>query len=198
MKIKNIIKDIKGKFKLPKKSYYIGKIVHGSPYFNPRNFSSSIIIIKKVTKKSDEEINKLSEWGKTIRSNIYNLPMVLRSKFWVIKIFKNYYWIEIGWPFKIVNYDLGWKDKWNSPRFEWAPSFQIWFFKWQFCIWWIAPTISTKNCNDTYWEMILWYLRYSDKDMSKARKTWGWTDYDTKQSTWNDEYTTDLQYLAQY
>jgi hypothetical protein len=87
-----------------------------------------------------------------------------------------------GWPIMIVKYDLGWKDKYETPRFEWSPSFQIWFFKWQFCIWWIAPT----KDSDNYWEMVLWYLNYSNKDINKARDTWGWTDYNTKLSTWNE------------
>lgn len=193
MTIREINKAIKGVFKLPIKKYHIGRQAYGTPYFNPRNFSPSIIRIKKVTKKSDEEINKLTDWGRTIRSNIYNLPMVLRSKFWVIKLFGNYYWIEIGWPIAIRTIDLGWKDKFDTPRFEWNPSFQIWFFKWQFCIHWKAPIEN----EDTYWEMVLWYLRYANKDINKARDTWPWRQYDTKQSTWNDECL-NLQYLVQY
>jgi len=188
MKIKEIIKNIKGVFKLPVKKYYIGKQIYGTPYFAPMNFSSNIIRIKKVTKKSEKEISKLSNWAKTVKSNMYNLPMVSRSKFWVIKLFNNYYWIEIGWPIKCINYDLGWKDKFETPRFEWCPSFQIWFFNWQFCIYWNAPKIETNKCDDTYWEMVLWYLNYSDKDISKAKDTWKWNDYDTKESTWNDKY----------
>lgn len=197
MSIVEIIKQIKGVFKLPVRKYYIGKQIYGSPYFNPRNFSPSIIKIKKVTKKSDEEISKLSDWAKKSKTNLYNLPMVLRSKFWVVKLFGSYYWIEIGYPIKIANFGLGWKDKYETPRFEWCPSFQIWFFIWQFCIHWDAPKIESEKSNDTYWEMILWYLKYSDKDINKARDTWGWINYDTKLSTWNDQYL-DLQYLAQY
>lgn len=184
MNIKTIKQNIKNVFKLPIKKYYLGKLKYGTPYFYPINFSSSIIKIKQITKKSDEEINKLTDSGKTIKSNIYNLPMVLRSKFWIIKLFGKYYWIEIGSPIKICKYDLGWKDKFDSPRFEWSPSFQIYFFNWQFCIWWTSPD---KN-DDLYYEMILWYLFYANKDIKLAKDTWGWVNYYTKESTWNDNY----------
>ena len=79
---------------------------------------------------------------------------------------------------------MGWKDKFNSPRFEWTPSFQIWFFNLQFCIHWAAPD----NNNDLYYETILWYMKYANKDIYEAEKTWGWINYETKESTWNKEY----------
>jgi hypothetical protein len=165
MTIKQIKKDIKGVFKLPVKKYYIGKIQHGCPYFYPWYFNSNILTIRKE-----------------------------RAQFLRCRYFKLFgYEISYGWPIKIVNYDLGWKDKFESPRFEWSPSFQIYFFKWQFCIWWVSPT----KDKDHYWEMVLWYLHYSDKDIEKARETWGWVDFNTKLSTWND-HNLDLQYLAQY
>ena len=158
MTIKKIKQNIKGVFKLPIKKYYIGKIWYGTPYFYPWNFNKTILTIRKE-----------------------------RPKFKRCKYFKLFgYEISYGWPIKIVNYDLGWKDKFYTPRFEWNPSFQIWFFNWQFCIHWIAPLKET--IEDTYWEMILWYLNYSDKDIINARSTWGWKDVDTNMSTWNDNY----------
>jgi hypothetical protein len=151
MTIKEIKRNIKGVFKLPIKSYYLGKIYHGTPYFNPWNFCGSIV-------KSKKQFDRCKHF----------------------KLFNKEF--SYGWPIMIVKYDLGWKDKYETPRFEWSPSFQIWFFKWQFCIWWIAPT----KDSDNYWEMVLWYLNYSNKDINKARDTWGWTDYNTKLSTWNE------------
>jgi hypothetical protein len=158
MNIKEIKQSIKGVFKLPVKSYYFGKIEHGCPYFYPWNFNKTILTIRK------------------------ERPMFLRCKYF--KLFNRE--ISYGWPIKVVKYDLGWKDKFNSPRFEWSPSFQIYFFKWQFCMWWVTP-IEDRN-NDNYWEQILWYLHYSDKDVNKARDTWGWVDHYTKLSTWKDKY----------
>ena len=53
------------------------------------------------------------------------------------------------------------------------------FFKWEFTI---------RYGDDQYWEQVLWYLKYSGKDLKKAEETWGWIDYDTKESTWNKNY----------
>lgn len=154
MKTKDIIKDTKGVFKPPRKSYYLGKIVHGCPYFSPWNFNETILTIRK------------------------QRPQYLRCNYF--KLFG--YEISYGWPIAIVKYDLGWKDKFDSPRLEWSPSFQIWFFWWQFCIWWVSPA----KDQDNYWEQVLWFLKYSDKDINKARDTWGWIDHTTKQSTWDE------------
>ena len=111
MKIKEIKKNIKGVFKLPVKRYYIGKIVHGCPYFYPWNFNQTILTIRRTR------------------------PQYLGCNYF--KLFG--YEVSYGWPISIVKYDLGWKDKYDSPRFEWSPSFQIYFFKWQFCVWWVSP-----------------------------------------------------------
>lgn len=194
MKINKIIDEISGIFVPPNKRYYFGKLKHGSPYFYPRNYMSSIIRIRKLKLKTLKEQQKyFKEYTHLIYkkdSKFSNLPFVRRNKEWIIKIFRNYYLIQIGWPFAIVNYGLGWKDKYDTPRFEWTPSFQILFFGIQFCIWWNAPIFDNEEHidNDLYYEMILWYLYYSDKNIKKAKETWGWIDGETKLSTWNDEY----------
>jgi hypothetical protein len=156
MKLSYIKKNIKGVFKLPKKRYYFGRLRHGSPIYFPRNFNSTILTIRKVK------------------------PQFLRCK--SFKLFG--YNISYGTPVTYVKYELFWKDKFDSPRHEFNPSFQILLFNWQFCIWWCAPD----GDDDKYYEMILWYLLYSDKDINKAKETWGWVNYDTKKSTWNDNY----------
>jgi hypothetical protein len=124
MKTKQLLQEIKGVFKPPKKRYYFGKLQHGSPYYTPT-------------------------------------PKVCME--------------HVG---------LGWKDKYFVPIMEWAPQFHIRFFNLQFVIWWEAPD----GNSDLYYEMILWWLNYSNKDIVKAEKTWGWTDYNTKKSTWNKDY----------
>jgi hypothetical protein len=155
MTIKEFKQDIKGVFKQPIKSYYIGKIVHGSPYFDPMHFNKTILTIRD------------------------KRPQFLRCKYF--KLFGKE--VSYGWPIKIHSYGIGWKDKWDSPRFEWTPSFQIWLFRWQFCIWWNAPD----NDNDSYYEQTLWYLKYSQKDIVKAQNTWGWINQ-KGESTWKKEY----------
>lgn len=151
-----ILKEIKNVFKPPKKIYYLGKLIYGTPYFYPWNFNQQILTIRK------------------------QRPKYLRCNYF--KLFG--YEISYGYPIYITWYDLGWKDKFETPRFEWSPAFQIYFFKWQFCIFWNAPD----DDNDLYYEMILWYLHYSKKDIKKAEETWGWCNYDTKKSTWNNDY----------
>lgn len=176
------LKDIKNSpFKPPIKKYYLGRLRHGTPYFNPRNFCSSIFRFRKLklnpVKEVEEQTNKWTREAKKFS----NLPMVRRSKDWIVSILGDYYWIQVGWPIKIHSNDLGWKDKWDSPRYEHSPSWILFFFKWQFCIWWLAPN----KTPDNYWEMFLWWKVYSGKDIKKAEKTWGWVNTTTKESTWN-------------
>lgn len=156
MKIREIIKQTSGVFKKPVRRYYFGKTVYGSPYFYPWNFNSTILTIRK------------------------EKPKFLRCKYF--KLFG--YEVSYGWPISFKSTGLGWKDKWESPRFEWCPSYMIFFFRWQFCIFWNAPD----GKDDKYYEMILRYLKYANKDIKKAEEDWGWVDYDTKKSTWNKDY----------
>ena len=171
----------------PIKKYYFGKIVHGAPYFEPWGFCPTIFKFRKLklqNKDKYEEIVNKHPWEKD-KAKFTNLPMVRRSKDWIFKIFNQYYWLQVGWPFAIKTTDLGWKDKYDSPRFEWLPSFQILFFNWQFCIHWTGPDL---KYSDLYYEMYLWYKNYCNRDIVKARNTWGWQDSNTKESTWNEDY----------
>ena len=62
--------------------------------------------------------------------------------------------------------------------------YYIFFFNWQFCIWWTAPD----GNNDKYYEMILHWKYTCKKDIIKAERDWGWVDMKTKLSTWNKDY----------
>ena len=161
MKIKELKKEIKGVFVLPKKKYYFGRARLGAPYMFPRNYCSSIIEIRK-------------EKPRFNRLNNFQLGK---------------YFIFYGYPIKISKVQLGWKDKYNSPRFEWQPQFHIFMFGLQFIIFWNAPD----NNNVKYYEMILHYLYYSDKDIKKAKETWNWQDFESKQSTWDKKYLINLR-----
>jgi len=181
------LKEIKEAFVAPKRNYYLGWAQFGTPYFFPRNFNSTILTTKRLILKSEQELmafKKRYPYLKADNANFKNLPTVRRAKSWIYKLFGNWYYLEIGKPFAIVRNELGWKDKWNTPRFEWSPAFYIFFFKWQFVIWWTAPD----GDNDLYYEMVLWWLKYSNKDLKKAEETWRWQDAHTKKSTWNSKY----------
>lgn len=70
---------------------------------------------------------------------------------------------------------LLWKDKFNSPRCERCPTIQ---FQWL----WFA--LYLEKGDDSYWEQWLWINEYCDGDIIKAEQTWGWVDFETKESTW--------------
>ena len=82
-------------------------------------------------------------------------------------------------PIWIYKRELLWKDKFETPRIEFIPYFSIRFFKWEFTV--LYGT-------DSYWEQVLWYLKYCNKDIKKAEETWGWIDCTTNKSSWNKDY----------
>jgi hypothetical protein len=180
-----ILKQIKNSpFKYPKKKHYIGETFFGAPYFYPRPFNANILTFRKLIETPQEELDKLSNsWMKEAK-RFKNKPLVYNKSTWIFKLLGCYYYLSIGSPIWITWHGLGWKDKYDSPRFEWRPSFYIFFFKWQLVIWWGAPD----GDDDRYYEMILWYLHYSKKNIIQAEETWGWVDYTNKKSTWNNEY----------
>ena len=55
MKIKELLKEIKGVFKPPKKKYYFGRLAFGIPYFYPCNFHSTILSVRKLKPRTEEE-----------------------------------------------------------------------------------------------------------------------------------------------
>ncbi len=153
--MKTVLDEVKGIFVKPKKRYYLGSSDSGYMYRRPRKFNPTILSVSKNKLKYDQ--NYFDVFG---------------------------YRIKFGYPIWLTKRDLGWKDKFNSPRYEFSPLFSIFFFKWQFSIVWDAPD----GDNDKYYEMILHYLYYSDKDIKKSKSSWGWVDSETKQSTWDDDY----------
>jgi len=178
MKLKEITSS---PFLPPVKKYYLGKLRHGTPYFWPRGFHTTIFSFRKLKLTPQEDLDKMVNDHVRKSRKFSNLPRYNRSKEYIFKLFGRYFWFSIGSPIKIAKGDLGWKDKFESPRFEWSPFYMICFFNWQFCIHWTAPT----KDEDRYWEMVLWYLYYADKDIKKAKSTWPWVDGTTKKSTWD-------------
>ena len=94
----------------------------------------------------------------------------------------------------IMSVDVGWKDKFNSPRYEYPPAIWIHLFGINLIWYW---DIKRDGYTDDYWEQALWYLYYyrnisygrlDSPDIEKAKKSWPWTDVRTNESTWNDNY----------
>lgn len=175
-------------FKSPTLRIYWGKLRYGTPYFFPMGFNRYIISIKKLNlRKSEEYEQRLAKMPYQANIAKYtNWPMVRRSKYWVVNIFKTPYYITIGRPIAFYKVRLGWKDKFSSPRFEWAPTLGVIFFNWQLHIYLESP-----GDFDNYWEQILWTEFYSDGCIKKAKKTWPWRDHETNKSSWDNKYLKD-------
>ena len=94
---------------------------------------------------------------------------------------------KIGFDFV----ELGWKTKWESYIFEWAPRISFVFFKWQIAVIFVVPEA------DHYWESWLYYTRKTDKTKSiperiaqckkEAPCTWT-THYPNKEKETTDYY----------
>lgn len=102
----NLFKEIKGVFPQPRKKFYFGKIVYGTPYFNPWNFVSTIIKCRKLSLKPVEKIIEYeTKYPHLIKHNktykFSNYPVVHRSKEWVFQLFNSFYFLQIGWPIYI-------------------------------------------------------------------------------------------------
>jgi hypothetical protein len=186
-KLKELIKLIKeSPFKPLVKKWYVGKIIHGSPYFNPMGFHPTIFSIRKLKlrdEKSYEKIIKDRPWLNN-SERYSNLPMVRRTKNKIISFMGNNYYISWGSPISYVEVSLGWKDKYDTPRFEWGPSKMFYFFKWQVCVFYKPENITSGISK--YWEMYLWWKYYSLQNLPIAKSTWGWVDGNTKESTWDN------------
>lgn len=108
-------------------------------------------------------------------------------------------WFPMLWCSKpayihIMSVDVGWKDKFDSPRYEYPPAIWIHLFKLNLIWYWELPN---EKYMDDYWEQALWYLYYYKNisygrldapDIKKAKESWPWEDIRTKQSSWNDKY----------
>ena len=108
-------------------------------------------------------------------------------------------WFPMIWCSKpayihIMSVDVGWKDKFDSPRYEYPPAIWIHLFKLNLIWYWELPN---EKYMDDYWEQALWYLYYyknisygrlNAPDIKKAKESWPWEDMRTKQSSWNDKY----------
>lgn len=179
----SIIKEIKkSPFKNPTKRYYLGKIKFGTPYFTPRGFSPTIIKLRKLKRRNRLEYDKARPRLIHDRDSAKyeNIPEIRRCKDWIFKFLDFWFWLELGSPIKISKSDLNWKEKFGTPRFQSAPSYMIFFFWWQFCIYYESPN----KTNHHYWEMFLWWKHWSDKDLDKAKSTWPWVH--KGKSTWDD------------
>jgi hypothetical protein len=93
---------------------------------------------------------------------------------WKIKFYKNYFF-----TFKPILFKTGlrWKDKFETPRCESPPRFDFQ---------WLGFGIYGWQGDDDWWEQWLWIYKYNDGDIEKAKETWPWYKWETKESSWVD------------
>ena len=104
-------------------------------------------------------------------------------------------WSPVVWCSKpayihIMSEDVGWKDKYGTPRYEWPPYIWIYLFGISMVIYWELPE-HQRGKEDDYWEQALWYLYYNIGhvgDIEYAKKTWPWANMETNETTWSDKY----------
>ena len=114
---------------------------------------------------------------------LFKVPK-LKFYFGKIKHFPVYYF-RVGTLFSLGAIDVQWKDKYDTPRHEQNPIIYITFFNVG-----ILFEFTWGNCyNDLdYWEQVIYTIYYCNSDVKKAKQTWPWQDFETKKSSWNDNY----------
>ena len=148
------------------------------------------------------------DWRKYLYISLENPFKTMNELKGVFKPLTNYVkvsrkdWSPAMWCSKpayihIMSEDLGWKDKFGTPRYEWPPYIWIYLFGLNIIFYWELPEYQ-RGEEDDYWEQALWYLYYAsynkekrgyDKlDINKTKETWPWIDVETKETTWTDKF----------
>ena len=149
------------------------------------------------------------DWRKYLYIDIINPKRTINKVKGIFKPLKCYFrftrnkyvpypvlWVSEPAYIHIISSDVGWKDKYDTPRFEHHSYIWIHIYDLNFVWYWDLP-LHDQTYIDEYWEQVLWYLYYtntisqglSDKpNIEKAKESWPWEDYKTKKSSWNDKF----------
>jgi hypothetical protein len=84
---------------------------------------------------------------------------------------------NVGKILDIEFHDVGWKDKWDSPRHETDPYIWVCFFKTfgfsvRFNIYYYNEFGEKENGNMHYWEYLLYWLYYKNKKSLRCYSNW--------------------------
>lgn len=97
----------------------------------------------------------------------------------------------------VYGWDLGWKDKYDTPRYENPPFLHIILFR----RWSIGLTLHFHGpdfiTEDDYWEQALWYAEYSGCDIVKAVETYPYRVYDYRDADDNEVKCCNYSYLKE-
>jgi len=147
-------------------------------------------------------------WKKYLYINISNPKKTMNKLKGVFKPLKLYFrftvdewapypvlWVSKPSYIQIMFEDVGWKDKYDTPRFEHHPYIWIHVYKWNF-VWYWDLSLYEQSYIDEYWEQALWYLYYyktisqgirNEPDIKFAKESWPWQDMNGN-STWTDKF----------
>lgn len=148
------------------------------------------------------------DWGKYLYIDISNPKKTMNKLKGIFKPLKRYFrseqglyapypvlWVSEPHFIQIMFHDVGWKDKYDTPRFEYPPYIWIHIYKWNWVWYWSLP-LHQVDKDDEYWEQALWYLYYTNTisqglinkpDIQKAKESWPWQDM-RGNSNWTDEF----------
>jgi len=124
-------------------------------------------------------IIRLGKYSKDYRESTDNKHLYIPEYEWtesyktrhpfIAKHFKPTYKLPIWLSFHVFNFDVMWKTKYDSYRYEFPGQFTIVLFGFAFT-WWnvcsIVPEDGKWPDNDGYWESILWYNEAKANGMS--------------------------------
>lgn len=144
-------------------------------------------------------------WKKYLYIDISNPKKTMNKLKGIFKPLKCYFrsgrtWYPVLWVSKpayiqIMAHNVGWKDKYDTPRYEVPPYVWIHLFGYNLVWYWVLP-IHQFGEEERYWEQALWYLYYygnisygcDSPNLEKAEKSWPWTNPETNRSTWTNKY----------
>ena len=129
-------------------------------------------------------INKLKDYIciHWYENNVYSNPLHYQNSK-ILKVFKRcpfkihigkYHYIMFSDPIRnrpieILFTGLGWKDKYNSPRYEYPPNILFKFFNFEFRIIW---TWGDYLKDTIYWEDVLSYYEYNTSLKDIGSSSW--------------------------
>lgn len=119
--------------------------------------------------------NPLSTWWKARK--YFKRPKI---SFHLFFKFQNSPYVNdnnVGKILDIEFHDVGWKDKWSSPRHETDPYIWVCFFKTfgffiRFNIYYYNEYGEKENGNMHYWEYVLYWLYYKNKKSLRCYSNW--------------------------
>lgn len=133
---------------------------------------------------------KWESWKNPLRT-VWKARKVFKKPFWNIYIGPYHNGTYFHYKSFLLSYttqDILWKDKYDTPRFEYHPKIDIVLFKFYHIHIHLESPRTLLNVDDDYFEQMIWFLEYCNGNLEKAKETWPWKKYNSEESTWNEEF----------